>query len=169
MVETVVLRRFLGGVAAPADTAAVLAALRRLTIEPGPDGAAGIYAGDGGEATIDVAALREAEGLSEAQIEIEVFSRGLAEIVFDLASAAGMTVAAAPGRRVLLTEGGQVRDLPEQLAPLAHTCVDGAELYWWLAREGAGDPATADEPSPRKEAVTRGDALRTLFGVFRRD
>ena len=169
MVETIVLRRFSGGFPAPVDTAAMLDALRRLAIDPSPDGSAGIYAGDGGEAAIDLAALRTEEGLSEAQVDVELFTRGIADIVFDLASASGMTIAAAPGSRVLLTDGRQAGELPATLTTLAHTCTDGGELYWWRDRDSrpaAGSPAA---PAARKEAVTRGDALKSLFGVLRRD
>lgn len=170
MIETIVLRRFLGGSPAAVDPPPTLAALRRLAIDPGPDGSAGIYAGDGGEASIDLLGLRSEEGLTEAQVDVDVFSRGLADIVFDLASAAGMTVAAAPGARVFLTDGGQVRDLPDSLTTHAHTCVDGAELYWWLEREARAAAGALPPPPPERGGpVTRSDALRTLFGVFRRD
>lgn len=169
MVETIVLRRFSAGLPAQVERTATLDTLRRLAIDPASDGSAGIYAGDGGEATIDLAALRGEEGLTEAQIDVELFTRGLADIVHDLASATGMTVAAAPGARVFLTDGAQVHDLPEPLTTLAHTCVDGAELYWWLDREAKAAAGTLPPPPARTEAVTRGDALRTLFGVLRRD
>lgn len=169
MVETIVLRRFSGGFPAPVEAAAMRDALRRLTIDPAPDGSAGIYAGDGGEAAIDLAALRTEDGLSEAQVDVEIFTRGIADIVFDLASAVGMTIAAAPGTRVLLTDGGQVGDLPATMTAVAHTCMDGGELYWWLERESRPAGAQPVAPAARKEAVTRSDALKSLFGVLRRD
>lgn len=168
MIDRLILCRYVAGEPAPVEATVMLSALRRLTIEPGPDGVAGIYAGDGGEATVDLAELRSDAGLAEAHVTVSVWSRGLVDVVYDLASATGMTVVAEPGRSVFLTEGDQVDDLPEAHVARAHTCVDAAELHWWLGREAA-EPAPGSAPVPRKETVTRGDALRSLFGVRRRD
>ncbi len=164
---TLVLRCYQGGLASAPDPRALRATLERLTIAPDASGAAGVYAGDGGEGTIDLSRP------TEVHLTVTTSSHGLVDLVYDLATSTGMTIAPDPGHGIYLTDGDQSVELPEALAGRAHTCVDGAELHWWLGREAAlrSGPTTPTPLSPerpaRPAAVTRGDALRSLFGLRR--
>jgi hypothetical protein len=171
VVESLLLRCFVAGAPAPVVAVTIIDVLRRLTVDVGPDGTGGLYAGDGGTGTIDVSGLRAEGGLLEAVVTVETLTSGLAELVHEIAVETGMTITATGGSTVYLVDGDHVDHLPSSLAEHAHTCVDGAELHWWVVREArrAANPEAPSEPAPRNEAVTRGDALRTLFGVFRRD
>lgn len=170
MIDSLLLRRYVGGTPAPAEPATVAAVLRRLTVDVGPDGLGSLFSGDGGEATIDVSGLRTGDGLLEARVHVEVLARGLVDLVYEIAAATGMTVAAEPGRTVFLTDGDQADELPDGLVERAHTCVDGAELHWWLVREARTSGVDVPPGATRRPtSVTRADALRSLFGAFRRD
>ncbi|MBM3677503.1 MAG: hypothetical protein FJW96_06410 [Actinobacteria bacterium] len=169
MVDGLLLRRFRDGSEAPFDARRVREAFARLAVEIDGDGLAELYAGDGGEGTIGLAGLRDPGGLTTAVVDVARFTHGLAGLVHAIATAADLTVSLAGGHRVYLTDGGQVLHLPPPLAPAAHTCVDGPELHWWLTRE-ATTPDGRPTPQPtRQQAVSRSDALRSLFGLRRGD
>jgi hypothetical protein len=171
VVESLLLRCFVAGAPAPVAPATVIAVLRRLAVDVGPDGVGGLYAGDGGTGSIDVSGLKAEGGLVEATVTVETLTAGLADLVHEIAAETGMTVTATGGSTVYLVDGDHVDHLPSALAEHAHTCVDGAELLWWVVREArrSANPDAPSEPTPRNEAVTRSDAIRSLFGVFRRD
>jgi hypothetical protein len=161
------LQRFHEGQPVAIEPAVAREALRRLAVEPDEVGAADIYAGDGGEATLDLSRLRAGGTANDIPVRLTVFSRGVADLIHLFATVTGMTVAATGSHRLYLTEGSQHRHLPTGRGEDAHTCVDGDELHWWLVRDAThGDESP---PQPRSGPVTRGDALRSVFGLFRRD